>query len=365
MQSGRFHFGETPTRPRTPSKLKNELLRPFEDSPSHNTRSRSRSVTSEFRDVNDCTDQEDNPLQMVRRESDIKFLDWLNDIPYFNKLVSALSVILSIVVVIYWGIHKLISKAKVPKLQRNMISRISRTSLLVFLFASGFYLLRIRVVDDANVSDQSLPPSSERKDFDSMWMLLQNQINPLVHRLSVHNERIQALESSTNLVNLSDSIIDIKETMEKFRSEVQLKIDSAVADYRESMVKLDVMKENIMHETKELVVDNFRIFARSFVPKEFESDLLSFEEIIDNMRYMMENRFKSDSTAESLIFNNYGPDYALYSAGATIDALETTETFKGRNREISKLLRLPTGPDLILEQNLEPGHCWPMKGCIR
>ena len=356
MQRDRQVFNATPTASKTPSKLRHELLSPFQDSPSKNTRSRARTVTAES-DVE--KDDDENSLQVVKRRPDFVIKDWLNDIPYMYKLVEILSVIISIFAVIFWGVYKLVSNIPVPTIPKNKLSKILRTGLLVFLLGSSFYLLKTNRVPVS--VEQVTTDSQPVNDFDSLWVLVQNQINPLVKKLSTYSSKLEKLEQLTKQGSLSDSG-DIAKQFYVFRNEMEQKIQATIIGFESTVSKVEKVKQTAIEETRELAINEIRKFAKNFLPIDLNVDNLDIEEINENLKQIMSNLVNSDDRGAALMFHKYGPDYALYSAGSTIDTKLTTETFKGRNQEISKLLRLPTGPESILDQNLDPGHCWAMKG---
>ena len=307
---------------------------------------------------------DESELQMVKRRPDFHIVDWLNDIPYMYKLVEILSIIISVLAVIFWGAYKLASKIPVPKIQKKVLSRILRTTLLVFLVASGFYLLKMRGKQETAVSQPLTPNSSQSSDFDSLWVLIQNQINPIVKKLSVYNQKLEELELLAKDSRSKSVSSDIISTIETLRFEMEQKIDSTIAEYKNSFSKIEQVKETVLEESRDLAIEQIRSFAQNFLPNDQNVQLFTIEEINQRMQQIMSNVLGADDRGNAFLFHKYGPDYALYSAGSTIDNEKTTETFRGRNQEISKLLRLPTGPELILDQNLDPGHCWAMKGTL-
>ncbi|KAI8903636.1 UNC-like C-terminal-domain-containing protein [Gorgonomyces haynaldii] len=70
---------------------------------------------------------------------------------------------------------------------------------------------------------------------------------------------------------------------------------------------------------------------------------------------------------EGLVEKQEYPDYALNTAGATIDYKFTTQTYSSKSSLHQALSlvgfeRRSHGPDTVLDPGVLPGQCWPMKG---
>jgi ElaB/YqjD/DUF883 family membrane-anchored ribosome-binding protein len=373
---------QTPTKKGelSKSKLRNDISFILHDSPSRNTRSRTKSLqfrNEEFDyEITDFEREQERALVLKKRKADFHYIDWLQDLPFLNRIVELISMVISFIYVLFWSAWQLLCMLPKVKISSRVSSQMKRATLMIFLMTAGLYLLRSKreVFEKRNVSlastpngtDAPSPQTGHVQRFEEMMMIVQNQITPLIQKLKSQQEILDELR--TSLVTATDSrnseldslfnekLNALKVEFESILMEMQERLQSSTTQNR------DQIQSTVERASKDLINEEFLGILHSLLPNEKDLKGMDKNVILAKLRKHVGNHFSMESTGQASVYEKYGPDYSLFSAGANIDLSMTSESFSKRGNSLSQILKLPLGPAAVLDPDLTPGNCWAFKG---
>lgn len=208
--------------------------------------------------------------------------------------------------------------------------------MFVLLVGCGYQLLKSKRYRPAQTKVQSeqttlLNPviSSDHGDsdkLDALWMLLQNQINPVQATLMKNNERLNKLEAILEQYRPMET--NFEEQLSGLFEYTQ-QTDSRINDLYNQMANTADIHEMIQAEVQSSV----DVYAQSAQTQQL-------------LKHLIGKALKND------IYEKYGPEYSLLHAGASIIQRSTT----------ASLNPLTKGPTKILDSDLTPGNCFGFQG---
>jgi predicted transcriptional regulator len=268
-------------------------------------------------------------------------------------------------------------------LRRHLLVQIKHLFLLFGLFIMSLYILGSRsrytgtlAINLKNLTDAEIPVVTTidkkyaelEEKMDTLFLLLQTQLNPLVDNLKIQKLELERLEEMISIQPKSETSPSLLQALVSLNEELDSKIKRISID-------LDTLANesaNQIIQIGDTIEDKFNIFFDQAVKKVFE-DLLLEDSVVfrtEKSRFVsgLEQKVlqqillmqrKPDSIS---IYEKYGPDYSLWSAGATIMMTNTSPSYLPEKDQIIKGLNNLGGPQEVLIPAMEPGRCWGMKG---
>lgn len=195
-------------------------------------------------------------------------------------------------------------------------------------------------------NNSSLHETPKEPSVEQIFVMFQSKLTPLLSKLNENANQIQHLKSEFS---------SLKESKEAHPEE----------DFND--------KYNALMEELAKVQENFSVKQdeiNSLIEVKVNSDLSNkFGKFISNgeldkllaakVTAVMEEEITKLEHKSSII-KRFGADYSLFSAGASVSS--HSDPYTGANQKSVLGIRYPTGPNNVLDDNIDPGNCWGMKG---
>jgi gas vesicle protein len=206
--------------------------------------------------------------------------------------------------------------------------------------------------------------------IDTLFLLLQNQMNPIISNLKNQGEKLQELEQA--LQTKTESSPALLQALVALNEE----LDTKIKQMGEKVMGLSQRStediESLKGELSDSLNEKLEQSVGDAIQKAF-MDLVSenptqFNDQKAALLSFLESRllqYRAPSEADSMyIFKTFGPDYSLKTSGASIVTQNTSPSYLQDKDVFVKGLHKVGSPLEILDPSIEPGHCWGMKGGI-
>lgn len=349
-RANRSNLSLSPTRPGNTKKssLSNEIL--LSDSPSKNTRSKTR-TNIQFEYDDDEVPNADSEIDKEKGhiEPELVIIDYISDLPFVTTIIDGATFVIATIYVSFWGIFNVLKSLVIESKKVSL----KRVFIILFLGISGLYIVLFKHrtdnisngLTDGNYTD--IMTDSLREDVllleddldtrvEEMFLLFQNKLKPINEKIKSNSDQIKELFQSDQL---------------KFNS-ITEEFNERIKFLSNEMAKLHSSLENQNQELRESISQfdtNYKSKTKEITPELLQAIEFKVDEMI--RKELEEFKFKK------MVLKKYGPDYSLRSAGAIIIPSNTSPTYMKHSS-----VQQPSGYNHVLDSNLEPGNCWGMKG---
>ncbi|KAJ3319715.1 Sperm-associated antigen 4 protein [Boothiomyces sp. JEL0866] len=369
-----LNYATTPfKKPARPGKSrKDPFIESLEDSPAPAIRFLASPGPSHplrkniFEDTNIPSDEDE---ELLEQKETFYIIDWLSDLSFFPYAVSQISVVASVVVLLFLGMFQLVCLPYTLVLMiRNKLSKrivyyiktslliFSMVVLLLFLFRGKDLPVKLSKQNDSDSSfhlpeilkhpvrggsqtpeivDLELSQKEDIAEVDVARSLDRTELyeDPDISEIILKDEESQVEPNDSNVV--ADSVENLQNekispNMEDINREMQIKQERDFKEFKKEILNLqDVQEihiENILQRLEMIELELMNIDS-------IKSEIGEIKQIIEKDRLELD------------IVKKYGPNYALEALGATVSS--------------SKPIRSKTNnPANILQGAVTAGKCF-------
>jgi hypothetical protein len=316
----------------------------------------------------------------VHVEPELVVIDWVKDIPFMSTLVSYVTHFPTLLIFAWNGIGSMLDFVKIHA-SRHVRDQIKRSIMFVGLALMSFYILgsRNRTTGSISIITNStdaeitiikpdLRYSQLEEKIDTLFLLLQNQMNPVISNLKNQGEKLheleQALETKTeSSPALLQALVSLNEELD---SKIKQMGEKIMGLSQKSSQEMEILKQDLsdsfqekLHQSVRDAIQHALTDVISENPSQFSNEKAALLSFLDHKLLQSMALTESDSM---YIFKTFGPDYSLRTSGASIVTQNTSPSFLQDKDVIVNGLHKIGSPLEILDPSTEPGHCWGMKG---